>query len=319
MIPSFIKKLVQAPFESLVGQLGHWQVHRRNLRARPSLPQALRNIEGRWPVPADEPDDRPVFLLSAGWRSGSTLLQRLIMSGNDILMWGEPYPHCDYIRSLAQSLSIFRSDQPPDQFFIRPPSDTMAGAMRMDEWIACLYPNPGDLVRAHRAFFRTLYAAPALERGYRRWGLKEVVLAAEHALYLRWLFPGARFLFLYRDPYAAYRSYRTFGDWYFRWPAEPVFTAAKFGWVWRTLTEGFMKDHTAVGGMLVKYEDLVSGAVSPQDLSQYVETPVRAEVLTKRVTGRKPAALEPIPRLEFWQLQRAVEPLAGSLGYEAAR
>lgn len=319
MIPPLLKTLVQSPLESLVGRLAHWQAHRSALRTLPSVPDALRNIERRWSVPADPVDDRPVFLLSAGWRSGSTLLQRLVMSGSEVMMWGEPYPNCDYIRGLARSLSAFQPDQPPDQFFIRPAPETRVGAMPLDEWIACLYPNPGDLIRAHRAFFRTLYAAPALERGYRRWGLKEVVVAVEHAAYLRWLFPGAKFLFLYRDPYAAYRSYRAFGDWYYRWPTEPVFTAAKFGWVWRTLMEGFVRHHAVTGGMLVRYEDLVSGTVQLQKLADYVETPIRPEVLNKRVTGRKSDTLEPIPRLELSLLRRAVEPLAESLGYKAVR
>lgn len=315
MIPTLIKKLVQRPLESLVGKFSHRHAHRHVLRTLPSMREALHNIERRWPVPADAVDDRPVFLLSAGWRTGSTLLQRLVMSGNEVLMWGEPYPHSDYIRKLAQSLSVFRLDEPPDQFFIKSPSETMVGSIPVDEWIACLYPNPADLVRAHRAFFRALYAAPALERGYRRWGLKEVVLTTDHALYLKWLFPDARFLFLFRDPYAAYRSYRTFGDWYYRWPTEPVFTAAKFGWVWRTLTEAFVNGYAETGGMLVKYEDLVSGGVPLQRLSDYLGTQARPEVLMKRVTGRKSPVLEPIPRMELMQLRRQVEPLAGSLGY----
>lgn len=319
MIPPLLKQLFQSPLESLVGRLAHWQTHRSTLRTLPSVPDALRNIERRWTVPADPVNDRPVFLLSAGWRSGSTLLQRLVMSGSEVMMWGEPYPHCDYIRNLAQSLSVFRGDQPPDQFFIKPAAEAMAGDIPIDKWIACLYPDPGDLIRAHRAFFRTLYAAPALERGYRRWGLKEVVLGAEHAAYLKWLFPGARFLFLYRDPYAAYRSYRSFGDWYFRWPTDPVFTAARFGWVWRKLVEGFLANQAATGGILVKYEDLVQGKVLLQQLSDYVETPMRPEVLDSRVTGRKAASLDPIPRLELWQLRRSVEPLARTLGYEAVR
>ena len=37
----------------------------------------------------------PVFLFSAGWRSGSTLLQRLITHGGEVMMWGEPFGALD--------------------------------------------------------------------------------------------------------------------------------------------------------------------------------------------------------------------------------
>ena len=39
----------------------------------------LKCIEERWPMAdADKDTERPVFVFSAGWRSGSTLLQRLL-------------------------------------------------------------------------------------------------------------------------------------------------------------------------------------------------------------------------------------------------
>ena len=33
--------------------------------------------------------EKPVFILSSSWRSGSTFLQRLITHSNEILIWGE--------------------------------------------------------------------------------------------------------------------------------------------------------------------------------------------------------------------------------------
>lgn len=37
--------------------------------------------------------ENPVFILSAGWRSGSTLLHRMIMADEKVMIWGEPYAH----------------------------------------------------------------------------------------------------------------------------------------------------------------------------------------------------------------------------------
>lgn len=316
MIPLTIKKWIQRPLEGLVGRLEHWRQHHQALRTLPDVPQALKNIDERWGLRADTVSDDPVFILSAGWRAGSTLLQRLVMSGNDVLVWGEAYPHCDYIRTLANSLTTFRGGLPPDQFFVKPVGPNGGEKINPDHWIACLYPPPQDLIEAHRQFFRSLFATPATARGYSRWGLKEVVLSVDYATYLKWLFPQARFLFLYRDPYHAYRSYRTFGDWYYQWPDQPAFTARKFGWVWRHLTESFLAGYRQTGGMLLRYEDLVSGTTPLSELSDYLGTTLSPKVLEKRVTGRAPKALEPIPWIELTQLQSEIEPLAERLGYK---
>ena len=55
---------------------------------------ALDEIERKWPTCAESGEDTdisPVFILSAGWGAGSTLLQRLIMSSGEVLVWGEPF------------------------------------------------------------------------------------------------------------------------------------------------------------------------------------------------------------------------------------
>src|SRR5258708_2685540 len=35
-------------------------------------------------------DECPIFLLATGWRSGSTLLQRIVSTDPNVLLWGEP-------------------------------------------------------------------------------------------------------------------------------------------------------------------------------------------------------------------------------------
>jgi hypothetical protein len=316
MIPPVIKKWVQQPIEGLVGKLEYWHQHQTTVRTRPTISKAIETIERRWGAQAGSDPESPIFIFSAGWRTGSTLLQRLVLSGGETLVWGEPYPHCDYIRMLANSLVSFRDELPPEQFFIKPADSGATAKIGSDQWVACLYPRPTSLYDAHRQYFRTLYGVPAFDRGYPRWGLKEVVLSCEYAEYLRWLFPQAKFLFLYRNPYHAYRSYRTFGDWYYRWPDQPVFTARKFGWVWRRLMESFLEGHERIGGMLIRYEDLVGGSISLRDLSRYLGTGLSKEVLEKRVTGRAPKALDPIPWVELMQLKATIGPLAARLGYK---
>lgn len=244
------------------------------------------------------------------------MLQRLALSSNEALIWGEPYAYSDYIRTMAASLTCMTATTPPDQFFLGVP----AGFKDVDpnSWTACMYPHPIHLMNAHRAFFWTLYRDPAKARGYSRWGLKEVVLSTQEAAYLRWLFPRATFVFLYRNPYDAYRSYRTFGDWYFRWPDSPVFTASRFGQIWRMLVDDFVAESHRLNGMLLRYEDLVSDPSTLMALSQHLGVTVSSDVATTKVTGRIQADLPPIPRLELLQLRRAVEPSASRLGYRQA-
>ncbi len=151
----------------------------------PSIEDGLLAIERRWPNLAGQDDeDSPVFILAAGWRSGSTLLQRLL--SERCLIWGEPYGHAGLIPSLADPIRCFTDRWPePHHFYRGHPPEALATT-----FIANLYPGVSDLRRAHRGFFERLFAEPARAAGHDRWGLKEVRLDADHALYLRWLFPA---------------------------------------------------------------------------------------------------------------------------------
>jgi len=308
-----LQTFIIGPFQSLFGRIDAWQQHRLALRTRSTVKDAVDTICSRWSPQDEEPGDDPIVIFSAGWRSGSTLLQRLALSGNEALIWGEPYPYCDYIRSMAASLTCMTPTSPPEQFFLPEPpgfKDVGIGA-----WTACMYPHPKHLWRAHRAFFLTLYRDPALSRGYTRWGLKEVVLSTQEATYVRWLFPSTKFVFLYRNPYDAYRSYRSFGDWYYRWPDSPVFTAYRFGKVWKMLVDDFVANCGELGGLLLRYEDLAKDASVLQRLSEHLGTGVSAAASAMKVTGRPPGDLPRIPSLELMQLRRAVDPTASRLGY----
>ena len=80
---------------------------------RPSITDGIDSLRRRFSIPEFADAGRPVFLLAAGWRSGSTLVQRLLASTRRLMMWGEPYDHCGLIRSLAGSLGAFGEPWPP--------------------------------------------------------------------------------------------------------------------------------------------------------------------------------------------------------------
>jgi len=303
---------VGAPFEARFGPPGRIRAHRSRLEALPSIPESIRRFDARWPADVEPPDDTPIFILSAGWRSGSTMLQRLVLSSGRVLIWGEPYDHCDVIRRLAESLRAFDAEYPPDDFLLssHAEDEDLSG-----EWVANLYPHPHAVRAAHRAQLAALFAEPAREAGYAQWGVKEVRLGIEHAAYLKWLYPSSRFLLLYRDPYAAYRSFRRFRGWYDRYPDEPVLTARQFGAVWRRLTEGFVRDFEQVGGCLVSFEELTREPATVSRLSDYLGLTLNPDALSRRIAGRGDVRPQPVPRAELRLLKKEVEPLASRLGY----
>ena len=331
VVKRFLRPLKVA-VEARTGSIRARRAHERSIRQTLTIDEAIRTLEARWDLQdlsksldSDAPENRPVFLLSAGWRSGSTLLQRLVMSSGETLVWGEPYDRACYVQDLARSLRQFTSDYPPDHYILNhhltearrqadadsdPVGSELAGA-----WIANMYPHPADLHAAHRAFLLRLFEAPARRAGFRFWGLKEVRLSVQDAFYLRWLFPAARFVFLIRNPYRAYRSYRRLGPWYDRWPDGLILTPRQFGEGWRTLAEGFIGRGSSLGH-LVRHEELTGGGASLSELSASLGLDLSDEILRQRVTGRAPVELDPIPSAELRLLRRAVQPLAEELGYQ---
>lgn len=224
----------------------------------------LQTLVERFGIEPQPAGVAPVFVLASAWRSGSTLAQRLLVSSGDLLMWGEPYDHAALIRRLADSIRPFDSKWPPAPYIVDP-----ADPPSPDKWIANAYPAPHHLIAAHRAFFDTLFTEPAREAGFGRWGLKGVRLDGSHARYLQFLYPDARFVFLHRNPYDAFLSYRLLHDirphsywWYHRWPDIQVSTAEEFAAIWATLTESFLDTADDVNGGVVAYEDIVRGSLT---------------------------------------------------------
>jgi len=260
------------------------------LRRLSELDNALDAIQARWPGAGDAAADeqRPVFLLSAGWRSGSTLLQRLVCSSDEIVIWGEPLAYTAVIPRLADSLRVLSPHWPPDHN-LAPNLDL---ASFSSNWIANITPPIHDLRMAHRAFFQEWLAVPARERyGAHRWGLKEVRLTIEHARYLKWLFPNARFVFIYRDLVDAYRSWRG-NAWGSVWPDYFSWSPVVYARHWKLLLSGYLDGWREIDGLLIRYEDLVDGKVDLQALAAHIGIQgVDKSVLEKKIAspdvGRK--------------------------------
>jgi hypothetical protein len=247
-------RFLRSVVSSLVGPRYTWGLAARTKRLAGDLPARLQEMLRRTSEEARLDEDQPVFVLSAGWRSGSTLLQRMIMENNKgLLLWGEPFPHSNIQDGLLNQFRAFTSDWPPRPYFLsgmklKDPSDT---------WVANLYPDVDDLLRAHRRFYYALFAEPAHKAGWRNWGLKEVRLTIEHATYLRVLYPKCKIILLYRNPFDAYLSFSREDTTVFRtWPDRFVSTPYVFGRNWAEITRGYLEGHKRVGALLIQYEHL---------------------------------------------------------------
>ena len=135
---------------------------------------------------APSSEESPVFLLAAGWRSGSTLLQRIIASSGDVLMWGEPYGRAGLIPGMTRSAMALRTDQgetwPMPQVF----APDVVGDVS-ESWIANFYPPPDALKRSMHAQLDALLSQPARDQPLASSGaeLPGMALQQRHAGSLR--------------------------------------------------------------------------------------------------------------------------------------
>jgi hypothetical protein len=268
----------------------------------------VQAIRERWPDIRSEVSDDPVFLMAAGWRSGSTLLQRMLLQR--CLVWGEPYGPLGIFRSMEEQLRYLSRGWPPNHFFIDDPS---WGSQLTYKWTANLYPPVADLADAHAAYFKRLFDEPARRRGFQRWGVKMVRYGMDHAVYLHWLFPKARFLFLIRNPYDCWWSYRRVGSRLARFFSEaPIDSPEQFGEHWLALAGGFLNRSADVGGQLLRYESLVSADFDPRAVNQYLGFDLHLGARVEKVGAAPPG---PYSADEISRLHHVVGGLATQMGY----
>jgi len=216
--------------------------------------------------------NKPVFIFSAGWRSGSTLLQRMLTASNELLVWGEAGGALDclaeadlgYQQMLAPGNKVFRQGLGGngEQQFVEFCKSDKEGVHR---WIPCMN-APLDTIRdGFKAFLREAYQEPAAKLGYTRWGVKEVRCGLATAEFLRELYPDAKFVFLVRSPFDCLSSLKRHN-----WMDRPQDKRALeyYAQHWVRLASEFRK---APFGMLVRHEDLVSDTGIVAKLQNYLE------------------------------------------------
>lgn len=214
---------------------------------------------------------KPIFIFSAGWRSGSTLLQRLLTASGDVLIWGEAGGGLNCFAEAAERYVQMLG--PGDQFFRygfggnglqQYEKFSSAGKTAIHKWIASMNPPTQVLQNSFRRLFETFYAGSAIELGYKRWGVKEVQSGIETALFLRQLYPEGKFVFLVRNPLACLLSIKR-RNWMDKKGEKDPFEY--FARHWKKLAGEFRQ---VTFGYHLRYEDLISDAEQLKRLEEYL-------------------------------------------------
>ena len=254
--------------------------------------------------------ERPIFVFSAGWRAGSTLLQRLLCSHPDIMIWGEN-------RAICQELEAADAKVTELQDLSRAQQERADGTLHQ-AWIPMINPDRSDWQEGVRRLFLSLYAEPSRGRGACRWGFKEVRHDLSTARFLRELFPNARFLLLIRNPVDCLASARatTKGG---RGLLVEAGGARGFLDHWRRLAESFAEAGEADLACRIRYEDLVTDPeTSIAEIASFID--VDSSGLDRRVFDRRLRGWKREPYLDREDRQGLCDPrlweVAACHGYE---
>ena len=142
----------------------------------------------------------PVFVLAGGARSGSTLLQRMLISTGEVMIWGE---HGGLLLDGLQRMVTGMAQWIEAEGTRHWERFTNEGWNR---WIPNVNPPLDAFVEGARAALLRSLAVPAAELGYRRWGFKEIRYTGTAVELLKMIFPDATIIVLVRNPEAVLRS-----------------------------------------------------------------------------------------------------------------
>lgn len=278
------------------------------------LTSAIASVSAFERTSVENDSETPIFLFSTGMRTGSTLLQRILITDSRLLLWGEPMGEMTVVSRIAEMLSSSLSSGFQESWQRQP---NPASSDLTKSWIAHLNPSADNFRLGLRNFFDTWLGCPARRSGFSRWGFKEIRLDAADATLLYWLYPDAKFILLTRHPYDCYRSF-TDAKWeepsFMRHPDVPINSASSFAREWNRIALSWSELPADFPSMLIKYEDLVSGNFDFRNLESWLGLKINeSEALSEKVGRSASRAL--LHRYERWIVSREAAAGMSALGY----
>jgi len=241
------------------------------------LEESIAALQGSEDREDDSETESPIFLLATGWRSGSTLLQRVLVTDPNVLLWGEPLGEMAMLSGMAGMLS--RLSTFPDLTKRCAPDDATFSSLPTS-WIATLYPPGKDFRLSLQALLTRWLGETARQRGFQRWGFKEVRLGAAEATLLHWLYPKAKFVLLSRNPYDCYRSLADSG-WHHLYHSRPevrIDSAAGLARHWNRIALSWSELPANFPAFRIRYEDLIGGRVDFRKLESWLGIEIREDL-----------------------------------------
>jgi hypothetical protein len=144
-------------------------------------------------------EEKPIFIFSICWRTGSTLLQRVVSSTSEAFIWGEPTTLLPLLNSFEKLETLSGKSENARK--------KVLNKGWQNSWAPVITPEKPYIQESLRSMMYELYGRPAADMSSQRWGFKEVrPNAARNAKVLKRAFPNAKIIFHYRDPFEVYNS-----------------------------------------------------------------------------------------------------------------
>lgn len=194
----------------------------------------------------------PIFILGSG-RCGTTLLQRLLNSYDNVAIAGE---HRGYLQYLAEAyytahFRIGKKNRPPDEV-LDIAIDTLKNHTKWSAWTNWIHAD--SVTESYRNFLPELLAPKRVRENY-HWGFKEIRYGLDNSVInlLLEIFPDSRFVIIIRHPTDTIASLRSLS----MGEASTIEGLAKN---WNKMYQNFYKWKTKrpKNFYIVRYEDIVA-------------------------------------------------------------
>ena len=213
------------------------------------------------PEPENRPAEAfPIFLLGSG-RSGTTLLQKILNSADDVMIWGE---HGGFLKKIARAyFHHIENPQVNRKIFqenpvAKDPSLDFNRLLLTDiRYCWTNWYGRQEVASNFASLIESFFHPPGMEK--RHWGFKEIRYGGGDRTIemLAELFPNARFVFIARDPVDVIASQAALG-----WGAR---TSLGSGWkqlaeAWAAQNRGLLEFQRANQERthFVRFESLIS-------------------------------------------------------------